>query len=206
MLERDGTAPTPAPWRAGARCAAAPPSGHPAGSGRSSCGRSGGTPRAAGPPRRPSTRPAGQRRTLASTDAPGDQKPDREEVKCETTWSRGCRRADRTTGPTKVHYVGGGVDDPPPRRTVSSSWCAPAATYGKPPLATHPSHHDCHAFLAGNGAGCTGTASGVIAAGGKPVQPASRKPLGVQMAIQNRHCQLTRSTSRSSSTRSSSTL
>lgn len=68
MLERDGTAPT-LPWRAGARCAAAPPSGHPVGSGRSSCGRSGGTPRPAGPPRRPSTRPAGQRRTLASTDA-----------------------------------------------------------------------------------------------------------------------------------------
>jgi hypothetical protein len=42
------------PWRAGARSAAAPPSGHPAGSRRSSCGRSGGTPKAAGPPRPPS--------------------------------------------------------------------------------------------------------------------------------------------------------
>jgi hypothetical protein len=36
------------------------------------------------------------------------------------------RRADWTTGPTGVHHPCGNVDDPPPPRTVSSSWCAPA--------------------------------------------------------------------------------
>src|SRR6266487_362437 len=67
MLERDETAPT-LPWRAGARCAAAPPSSHPAVAGdpvvdalrHTKSRRATSTT---------STRPAGQRRTLASTDA-----------------------------------------------------------------------------------------------------------------------------------------